>query len=195
MTVVIPLRVDLLAAKVERLTELSSNAGSISNELVRTKQELAEARAALQANLKKSSFQGESVYPIGFDDVVIGTPKADVIARYPEGKWDEDNLRYSVRSRFEGIINTATYFYSEDKVSTILFHIDWQDQIGAEIVRKHLLATFGVPDAIRKRDMFWKATKREWISFSPDYGGAYRVYASNSPGLINYFGLANIKGK
>lgn len=192
MTVVIPLRVDLLTAKVDRLTELSASALSISNELERTKRELTESRAALQASLQKSPFQGGSVYPIGFDAVVIGTAKADVVNRYSNGKWDEENAYYSVKSKVDGVVRSATYYFTDEKVSLILFHLEGGEKAGAELVRKHLLATFGEPDATRRKDMLWKATKREWVTVEGRgeiISGLYRVSASNYGVLVIQFGL------
>ena len=188
MTVVIPLRVDLLTARVERLTELNASALSISNELERTKRELSETHAALQASLQKTPFQGRSVYPIGFDAVVIGTAKADVVSRYPSGEWDEEHAYYSVKSKVDGIVRQATYYYSDGKVSMILFFLSGGEKAGTDIVRKHFLTTFGEPDATRRRDMFWKATNREWVVVEAN-SEMYKVKASNSLVELIYFGL------
>lgn len=184
MTVVIPLRVDLLTAKVDRLTELSANAASIANELERTKRELSETRTALQAYLQNSPFQGKSVYPIGFDEVVIGTAKADVISRYPNGEWDAEKSYYAVRSSVDGIVEGATYYYTNEKVSLILFHLAGREKAGADIARKHFLAAFGEPVATRRKDMFWKATDREWVTLDDvnlsSLSDSYSVHASGS---------------
>jgi hypothetical protein len=115
MTVVVPLRVDLLTAKVERLTELSTNSASIAKELERTKQELAEARAALQTSLLKSPFQNKSVYPLGFDEVVIGTPVAELISRYPNGTWDEERAYYSVEAKFDAVVTGGGLLLHRDR--------------------------------------------------------------------------------
>lgn len=191
MTVVIPLRVDLLTAKVERLTEINASALSINNELERTKQELSETRAALQATLQKSPFQGRSVYPIGYDAVVVGTVKADVVSRYPSGKWDEENSYYSVKSELNGIVREAAYYFDKEKVSMILFLLEGREKAGSNIVRKHFLTTFGEPDGTRRKDMFWKATDREWVIVEAERGviGTYTVQASNSKATLIKFGL------
>ena len=192
MTVVIPLRVDLLTAKVERLTELSANALSISNELEYTKRELSETYAALQANLQNSPFQGKSVYPIGFDAVVIGTDKDDVVSRYPNGKWNEGNTYYSVKSKVDGIIRAATYYYKDEKVSMILFYLEGGKKAGTDIVIKHFLATFGEPNATLRKEVFWKATDREWVTVDAEVkniSGSYIVSASSSEVLLLKFGL------
>lgn len=191
MTVVIPLRVDLLTAKVERLTEINASALSISNELERTKQALSETRVALQATLQKAPFQGRTVYPIGYDAVVIGTVKADVVSRYPNGEWDEENSYYSVKSELNGIVRGATYYFDEEKVSLILFHLEGREKAGSSIVRKHFLTTFGEPDGTRRKDMFWKATDREWVVVKAEgeYTGTYTVHVSNSKAMLIEFGL------
>lgn len=187
MTVVVPLRVDLLTAKVERLTELSTNSASIAKELERTKRELAEVRAALQTSLLKSPFQNRSVYPLGFDEVVIGTPVAELISRYPDGTWDEERAYYSVKAKFDAVVTEGTYYFTETggkgKVSQILFHLASGEKAGTDLARKHFLANFGEPDATRRRRMFWRATDREWVTLDAPNGslpGAYRVYAANA---------------
>lgn len=197
MTVVVPLRVDLLTAKVEHLTELSTNAASTAKELVGAKRELAEARAALQASLLKSPFQGRSVYPLGFDEVVIGTPVAELTSRYPDGKWDEERAYYSVDSKVDGVVTGAAYYFTENggkgKVSHILFHLVSNDKAGTDLTRKHFLANFGEPDATRRRRLLWKATDREWVTLDAPIDllpGVYRVYAVNAASPTYEFDLS-----
>jgi len=197
MTVVVPLRVDLLTAKVERLTELSTSAASTAKELERVKQDLAEARAALQASLQKSPFQGRSVYPIEFDEVVIGTPAAELISRYPDGEWDEEHAYYSVKAKVGGVVTSGTYYFTQSggqgNVSHILFHLANGEKAGTELTRKHLLANFGEPAATRRSDMLWKATDREWVTLDAGsnlLSGSYTVYASNSRLPTYIFGLS-----
>ncbi|MCY1212683.1 hypothetical protein D9M72_244220 [compost metagenome] len=196
MTVVVPLRVDLLTAKVERLAELSANSASIAKELERTKRELAEVRAALQTSLLKSPFQDRSVYPLGFDEVVIGTPVAELISRYPDGTWDEERAYYSVNAKFDAVVTGGTYYFTErggkGKVSQILFHLASGEKAGTDLARKHFLTNFGEPDATRRRSMFWRATDREWVTLDAPHDplpGAYRVYAVNAAAPTYEFDL------
>lgn len=196
MTVVVPLRVDLLTAKVERLTELSTSAASTAQELERVKRELAEARGALQASLRKSPFKDRSVYPLGFDEVVIGTPETELISRYPGGEWDEEHAYYSVSAKVDGAVEEGTYYLTksggQSNVSHILFHLASGEKAGTDLTRKHLLASFGEPDATRRSDKLWKATDREWVTLDAEnqISGTYRVYAANAAIPKYLFGLS-----
>lgn len=196
MTVVVPLRVDLLTSKVERLTELSASAASTAKELERIKRELTETRAVLQGTLLKSPFHGKSVYPLGFDEVVIGTPEAELISRYPGGEWDEERAYYSVKAKVDGVVTEGTYYFTksggQNNVSLILFHLEGEEKAGVDLTRKHFLASFGEPDAIRRSDKLWKATDREWVTLDEKsyLSGTYSVYAANASIPTHLFGLA-----
>ena len=191
MTVVIPLRVDLLTTKIERLTELSASSAATVKELEHVKRELAETRAAMQASLQKSPFQGQSVYPIGFDDVVIGTPVTELTSRYPDGEWDEERAYYSVTAKTDGVVSAGTYYFTETgsngKVAHILFHLAYNNGAASNLIQKHFFATFGEPNAIRRKNRLWKATRREWITLD---SLTYSVYAANAPTPTYEFDLA-----
>lgn len=196
MTVVIPLRVDLLTLKLERLTELSVSAASTAKELERVKLELAETRAALQASLLKTPFRDRSVYPMNFDAVVIGTPESELISRYPDGEWNEERDYYSVKVKVDGVVRGGTYYLQrsggQSKVSHILFLLNEGEKAGTSLTRKHLLASFGEPDATSRRKQLWKATDREWVTLGPSgyLTGSYAVLAANSSYLTEFFGLS-----
>lgn len=197
MTVVVPLRVDLLTAKVERLTELSTNAAATAKELEDARRDLAATRGALQATLLKSPFQGRSIYPVGFDEVVIGTSVAELVKRYPDGKWDEDRTYYSVNAKVDGVVMGAAYYFTErgdkGKVSQILFHLASGEKAGTDLARKHFLASFGEPSATRRRSVLWKATDREWVTLDAPIDplpGSYRVFAANAATPTYEFGLS-----
>ncbi len=197
MTVVVPLRVDLLTLKLERLKELSESAVSTAKELERVKLELAETRAALQASLLKAPFRDRSIYPLNFDAVVIGTPESELINRYPDGEWNEERDYYSVKAKVDGVVRGGTYYLQRSggqrKVSHILFHLSEGEKAGTDLTRKHLLASFGEPDATSRRKQLWKATDREWVTLnSSSYylTGSFVVYAANSSYLTDFFGLS-----
>lgn len=196
MTVVVPLRVDLLTSKLDRLTELSESAASTAKELELVKQELAKTRAALQASLLKAPFHGRSIYPLNFDEAVIGTPESELISRYPGGEWDEERAYYSVKAKVDGVVSEAAYYFKrsgeQSHVSHILFHLNEGEKAGTDLTRRHFLASFGEPDATSRRDQLWKATDREWVVLNAAgyLTGAYRVYAANDVVPTVLFGLS-----
>lgn len=96
-----------------------------------------------------------------------------------------------MKSELNGIVRGATYYFDEEKVSLILFHLEGREKAGSSIVRKHFLTTFGEPDGTRRKDMFWKATDREWVVVKAEgeYTGTYTVHVSNSKAMLIEFGL------
>ena len=103
MTVVLPLRVDLLTTKVERLTTTAAEAMATAKKLEKIEKELAEARTAQRLATIGNPFAGRSVYPLGLDQAILGTPISVLLKRYPVGKWDEDHSYYSVHGASAGV--------------------------------------------------------------------------------------------
>lgn len=193
MTVVLPLRVDLLTAKVERLTDVTANAMATAEKLERVEKHLAEALAAQRLATAKSPFSGRSVYPLGLDLVVLGTPVAELVKRHPDGTWDEDKTYFSVaKSDSEGVTGATYYFDNAGdrrKVNFILFHLKGGDPTVDEILRKHFLTTFGEPNLARRQSALWKATDREWVVIKPYsvLGGSFLIYPPGSTMALSDF--------
>ena len=93
-SVVMPLSNSVLQTKVERLTDASSNAVATAEELERTKRDLANARAALLQATADAPLANRSVYPVGLDDVVIGSTVDDLLKRVPGAKRSGEELSY-----------------------------------------------------------------------------------------------------
>lgn len=189
-TVVMPLSNSLLNTKVEKLTEVSANASATAEELVRTKRELTAAQAAFNQVVGKSPLANGSVYPVGADDVVIGTTADDVLRRLAGAKWDEDVFYISAPFKNHPVFSGAAYYFEgkDKRVSAILYHFHSSESI-SETVRKYLLTTFGEPTKIKKRSFLWRATAREWVSLegqlnSIPHSYSYYVYKSGA-GLLS----------
>lgn len=180
MTVVLPLRVDLLTSKVERLTATAAEAMATAEKLEKTEKELADARAAQLLATTNTPFAGRSIYPIGFDQVVIGTPVDLVVKRYSHGKWDDDYSYYSITNAESGVVTGATYYFDGkgDKrtVKFILYHLKSPGLTFSQLVHRHFLATFGEPLVGRRNKMLWKATDKEWVTLETFIAPTYHVY-------------------
>lgn len=186
MTVVVPLRVDLLTTKLERLTELTTTAAETAQQLEVAKRDLAAARATLEITLSKSPFNAYSIYPLGLDAAVVGTSVNELVQRYPNGKWDEENSYYSVDAPIKGVVKSATHYFTGEgdkrKVNHILYLLAGGENAGVEIVYRHILGNFGEPDAVRRKIGLWKISAREWVKMDMEgtvLPGSYHVYAAN----------------
>lgn len=186
MTVVVPLRVDLLTSKVERLTSTATEAVATAEKLEKAEKALAEARSAQKLATQRNPFAGRSVYPIGLDRAVLGTPVNAVLERYPSGKWDEDSSYYSVANLENSVVREAVFYFDGkgDKrvVRSVLFFFAGVDNISDEIVYKHFLSTFGEPIKGKRKAILWKATDREWVVQRSivGTGSTYGVYPAGS---------------
>jgi hypothetical protein len=193
MTVVLPLRVDLLTSKVERLSTTASEAMTTAEKLERVEKDLTESSAALRLATMKSPFAERSVYPLGLDKAVPGTPVLSLVQRYPNGKWGEENSYYTVAGLENGVVHAATYYFDGigDKrtVVFVMFHIGLSNSSAGEIVSKHFLETFGEPITGRRGARLWKATPHEWVVV--DAGArTYHVYqAGYGMALLDFDGV------
>lgn len=184
MTVVVPLRVDLLTSKVERLTSTAAEAMAVAEKLEKAEKELADARLAQKLATQRNPFTGRSVYPIGLDRAVLGTPVNAVLELYPRGEWDDDSEYYSVASLENSVVKEATFYFDGkgDKrvVRSVLFFFAGVNSISDEIVYKHFLSTFGEPIKGKRKAILWKATDREWVVQRSIIGSGrtYSVYPS-----------------
>jgi hypothetical protein len=175
-TVVMPLSNSVLNAKVEKLTEISATSVATAEELERTKRDLITARAALTQATTKAPLVNRSIYPVGLDDVVIGSTVDDLVKRLPSAKRPEDESSYfSVQFPDHGTFHGAAYYLDDKKpqrVRSILFHLR-DDQVGGEAIQKYLRTNFGEPTKRRKRqDVLWMATLREWVSLEYTTSGS-----------------------
>jgi len=183
-SVVMPLSNSVLNAKVEKLTEVSANAVATAEELERTKRDLINARAALMQATAKAPFVNRSIYPVGLDDVVIGSTVDDLLKRVPNAKRPEEESSYfSVQFPDHGTFSGAAYYLDDKKprrIRSILFHLR-DEKIGGEAIQKYLRTTFGEPSKRRKRhDVLWIATPREWVSLEFTSSGSTLYLISKS---------------
>lgn len=164
-TVIMPLSNTLLTNKIEKLTELSAGAANTAGELEKVKKELAASRADERLAVMKSPFIPGSVYPLGLDSVIIGTPAQEILTRLPGAKWDEDNqyITYDVTDENAVFSQAAYYFDKNRKVSAILYQFR-DREAGAELVKKLMLTGFGEPYAQKKHKTLWKINDHEWAT-------------------------------
>lgn len=162
-SVIMPLSNSLLSAKLERLTETSATAVATAEELEKTKKALLAAQAALHQAVAKSPMTAGSAYPIGIDSVVIGTPKDQVAKRLPKGRWNEEKTYYSADYSGHPIFSAATYYFTDEKVDTILLHLV-NNEVSAEIIRTFLRANYGEPMKTKKLNSLWQVSPREFVA-------------------------------
>jgi hypothetical protein len=181
-TVIMPLTNTLLTNKLEKLTQLSANAGATAEELENVKKERVASRAETSLAITKSPFISGSVYPIGLDQVVIGTPASEILKRLPGAKWDDEEryLSYQVKGTI-GIFSEAAYYFDKNKkVSTILYL--FKDMaLGAELVKKTLVTNFGEPYAQKKHLSLWKIKDQEWAVLQEIGPGNVTFHLYQSP--------------
>jgi acyl-CoA synthetase (AMP-forming)/AMP-acid ligase II len=167
-TVVVPLTTSYLSAKVDSLTALSATAQATAEELEKTKKKLAQAEASLANAVLETPFVPGSVYPVGLDDIVLGTPIAKVYEKFPDAKIDEESGGYlSVKTKHP-LFWSATYYVSKgagDKsVSAVLFHSRPESKLTQEAIKARFTVLFGEPGAQSKGRAFWPSpTSRETI--------------------------------
>ncbi|WP_284427874.1 hypothetical protein, partial [Acidovorax sp. SUPP1855] len=179
-------RGSLLTNRLEKLTELSANAGAIAEELEKIKKELAKSRAELSIATMKSPLVAGSAYPLGLDSIVIGTSVNEVQKRLPGVTWDPEVGYIPYRIKNGSVFSGATYYFdSKLNVSAILYHFR-DSEMGSELVQKLMLTGFGEPIAQKKDNFLWKLSNREWVSIielGRGTGKSYMIDATPSTSL------------
>jgi hypothetical protein len=131
-----------------------------------------------------------SIYPLGFDNVIIGTPAQEVLARLPGSKWDEDKSYITFAIKDGAVFSGAAYYFDGKRsVSSILYHFADRNS-GGEIVRKVMLTRFGEPYAQQKDSALWRISDREWASISEVVRGSGFTFQIDSSPLSNRWGDA-----
>lgn len=184
-TVVQPLTTATLTAKLEALAPAADRIQVLEKALAESKTELAAANALAAEASAKTPFLPGSVYPVGLDNVRVGSTRDQVVEAFPSGKWVDDDY-VSVHTG-NPLFRSVTYYFSGEKknrrVSMILFHLDSDSPLNQTSIRNRFSILFGPPTAVGKRGAsWWKATVRETIELD-----AVEGYSVKPGGYVPYW--------
>lgn len=200
-TVIMPLVNTVQSNKIQQFEELTKNAKATSDELEKIKEKLRNAEAEVALAIEKTPFVPGSVYPLGhkLDSVILGMDIQELKIRLSleeDEAEEEDGMPIKMRSYKtpnHTVFHSAAYFLSNNKVQTILYHLNDGDR-GAALLSKVLLTNFGEPFAQKKGSMLWKIKNNEWAIIEHDKKTGYAYSITNQPSS-RYWGEFLKKGK
>lgn len=182
-TVIMPLVNTVQSNKIQQLEELTINAKATSAELQKIKEKLKNAEAEVALAIEKTPFVPGSVYPLGekLDSVILGTDIKELKIRLSlqgdEAEEEERDFNFLFyKTSKHTVFSGATYYFSNNKVHRILYHLKDRDR-GAALLSKILLTNFGEPFAKKKESMLWKINNNEWaiIQYNKKIGYIYSI--------------------